>query len=121
MRALKAEVVVVLRAAFAKFPRLGSYEDTSGQRAAEVRLKTFSRSDRGQVLFHNDLMTCCRVSLQDVSKRRARFHDRLSGPAHPDAPIAANNVAAGPQMAAAEGAVVQGNPAPNTPPGGLET
>ena len=32
-------------------------------------------SELGQVLFHNELMQCCLVSLQQVSRKRATFHD----------------------------------------------
>lgn len=73
VRPVKADVAAVVKAAFEQFPRLGTYTPGGGDR--EVVLKAWSNSIEGQKLFHNELMRCCRLSLSQVSQRRAAFHD----------------------------------------------
>ena len=67
VRPSKPEVVKVFKAAFEQFPRLGAFlaeED-------KVLLKGWTDSVRGRTLFHNDLMHCSRVSLRQLSQKRA--------------------------------------------------
>ena len=78
----RSEVAAVLKAAFAQYPRLGSFQEPVGGGSGEVVLKAWSQSERNQILFHNELMQCCRVSLQEVSQRRARFHEDWPGRGH---------------------------------------
>ena len=73
VRPAKRDVVRVLEAAFAQYPRLGSFTAGGGQR--EVVLKGWSESEQGQILYHNELMRCCGVSLRDLSKKRASYYD----------------------------------------------
>lgn len=73
VRPSKRDAEEVLMAAFAQFPRLGTYTAGGGDR--EVVLKGWPLSVKGRILFHNELMRCCRVPLQQVSKKRAEFHD----------------------------------------------
>ena len=125
VRPAKKEVETVLQAAFAQFPRLGVY--IPGGRDQQVTLKGWTQSDEGQVLFHNKLMRCCRVSLQEVSKKRAAFYearpaarnlvDESIAPALEHDPGAASRQdgPAGDDEMAAIGLV----PAPATPPGGV--
>ena len=63
----------VLEEAFKKYPRLGTYDPKGGDK--EIQFKSWPRSKKGETLFHNELMQCCRVSLRDLSKKRASFHD----------------------------------------------
>ena len=73
VRPSKRDTEEVLKAAFAQFPRLGTYTAGGGDR--EVVLKGWPLSVKGGILFHNELMRCCRVPLQQVSQKRAEFHD----------------------------------------------
>lgn len=114
----KTEVVAVLKAAFKQFPRLGDVQEKRGDR--EIQLKSWPNSVKGQILFHNELMKCCRVSLLEVSKKRAHFHE--SRPRI--VPEVAMQEAAGnvPVPAAEDAGVLEvpvaGAVAPNTPPDG---
>ena len=65
----KPEVANVLTAAFEQFPRPGAFHDQEG----EVVFKGWPSSVRGQTLYHNELMRCCRVSLRQLSQERAQF------------------------------------------------
>ena len=38
-------------------------------------LKGWSQSEKGQILFPSELMLCCGISLNQVSKKWAAFHD----------------------------------------------
>ena len=67
-----AEVRAVLAAAFQQFPRLGHFDDDA---QTTFTLRTWTESDRGHALFHNDLMRCCLLSLSEVSAKRASFID----------------------------------------------
>ena len=123
----RSDVVAVLKAAFRQFPRLGLYQDDG--RAQRVVLKSWSLSERNQILYHNALMRCCRVSLHELSQRRARFHDArprgrpvgqgLSDVRRDADPAGGEHAAPADGSAAARGAV-GGVPAASTPPGGLE-
>lgn len=127
VRPPKQEAVQVVIAAFEKYPRLGQYVDRAGDR--EVELKSWSQSERGQTLFHNELMHCTRVSLQELSKKRAAFYDAPPPPRVPDQPSAAGlalqaeaeaaGVAADGGIALATPAALGRVPAPVTPPGGI--
>ncbi|CAK0828249.1 unnamed protein product, partial [Prorocentrum cordatum] len=70
-RPSKPEAVAVLKAAFEQFPRLGECQEQNG----EVFLKGWPDSELGRALFHNELMRCCRVSLRQLSQKRAQFHE----------------------------------------------
>ncbi|CAK9013513.1 unnamed protein product, partial [Durusdinium trenchii] len=88
-----AKVKLVCEAAFKQFPRLGRVE---GGKDAAVSLKTWSTSRRNQILYHNGCMRACRVSIREISHRRALFHNSGEGraaaaadpaePAQPEAP-----------------------------------
>ena len=127
VRPPKAEAARVLAAAFVSYPRLGHTTDTQGEQA--VALKSWPQSERGQTLYHNELMKCCRVSLEAVSKKRAAFYDaRPPQPPVPDSGHHAPQDAAvrGDEVYAATGPMVaaeldDGGPAvaPVTPPGGF--
>ena len=69
----KGEVAAVVEAASGKHARLGTYVPRAGDR--EVLLKAWSTSEEGQKVLHNELMSCCRISLSEVTQRRAAFHD----------------------------------------------
>ena len=77
----KSQVMQVLKAAFQQFPRLGTFKEQNG----EVLFKGWPTSVRGQTLFHNELMRCCRVSLRQVSQKRAHFHEGRPTPIQPKA------------------------------------
>ncbi|CAK0905985.1 unnamed protein product, partial [Prorocentrum cordatum] len=70
-RPSKPEAVAVLKAAFEQFPRLGECQEQNG----EVFLKGWPDSELGRTLFHSELMRCCRVSLRQLSQKRAQFHE----------------------------------------------
>ena len=86
VRPKKADVVAVLRAALAQYPRLAAF-DGDGQEF--VTLKGWSTSEVGRIMYHNDLMNCARVSLREVSEKRALFFDK--SPAPLPAPAAGRN------------------------------
>ena len=71
LRPPKAEAIQVLQAAFAQYSRLGALEGT-GKDVAVV-FKGWSDTFQGRVRFHNELMRCCRLSLQTLSKKRAQY------------------------------------------------
>jgi hypothetical protein len=73
VRASKDDVVAVVQAAFVKYPRLGVLNPTDGGKT--VVLKGWPSSEDGQILFHNELMRCCGISLLELSKKRAAFHE----------------------------------------------
>ena len=130
----------MLKAAFEQFPRLGTFQEQEG----DVLFKGWPSSVRGQTLFHNELMRCCRVSLRQLSQKRAQFHEGRPPPTDSRANSAAGSPAqsrplqgaraddpcaasAPPRTApsASEpgaGAASQGLRAfaPSTPPGGVE-
>ncbi|CAK0817830.1 unnamed protein product [Prorocentrum cordatum] len=124
-RPSKPEAVAVLKAAFEQFPRLGECQEQNG----EVFLKGWPDSELGRALFHNELMRCCRVSLRQLSQKRAQFHEgrpqladatpsRAAGPPAQPPPsrgARASDAGAAPdaQCFWRRGAV------PSTPPGGL--
>ncbi|CAK0876195.1 unnamed protein product, partial [Prorocentrum cordatum] len=83
-RPSKPEAVAVLKAAFEQFPRLGECQEQNG----EVFLKGWPDSELGRTLFHNELMRCCRVSLRQLSQKRAQFHEGRVTPALPLTPSA---------------------------------
>lgn len=90
------QVRAVLQAAFRAYPRLGSVRDDT------VYLKGWSASRANQILYHNDSLLCCRVSIREISQRRALYQENKDPPEVPNQP----------QNAAPAG------PAPPTPPGG---
>ena len=145
----RQDAIAVLKAAFAQYPRLGSYSE----RNSEVILKAWSPSMHNQIQYHNELMQCCHVSLSELSQRRARLSD--AGPANiahacgegvgsaAGVPLAANHdhivrpaeLVAAPlhvrqeaddavergAMSDGPAAVLTGSrPASSTPPGGIE-
>ena len=77
----KSQVMQVLKAAFQQFTRLGTFKEQNG----EVLFKGWPTSVRGQTLFHTELMRCCRVSLRQVSQKRAHFHEGRPTPIQPKA------------------------------------
>ena len=122
-RTLPLQVKEVLEAAFQRFPRLGLIEPTpASARKKEdcgVKLRTWSTNSVNQLLFHNEAMQCCQVSIREISKRRALWHDRHQQqptlpPGQGEAPLAAG--LPGSQAAPAAPAV----PAPSTPPTGRD-
>ncbi len=122
IRPTKNDVVNVLEAAFAQFPRLGTYTARAGHR--EVVLKGWPNSDKGQVLFHNELMQCCGLSLAELSKTRAQYYDLHPLPAARAAAAASAGERAGasaepPRLGLDEGEALNANHGPPTPPGGL--
>ena len=90
-RAPKPQVERVLQAAFDQFPRLGQFVAGVGER--DILLRRWPMSEKGQVLFHNELMQCCRVSLQQLSKKRATYYD--TRPSRPSLVLAAPADASG--------------------------
>ena len=135
------DVVLVLQAAFAKFPRLGAYSARGGER--EVVLNTWPKSETGQVLFHNELMQCCGLTLRELSQKRASFHEEASSAAlaraaaagapaaGSDVGVAAAGLVSAPAVAGADaaghdGGVGAGLPgpvgvlSPTTPPAGVQ-
>ena len=120
------------------FPRLGRYSGRAGDR--EVVLNTWPLSETGQVLFHNELMQCCGLSLRDVSQKRASLHEPAplevsrvpaqavasGGGNVADAADAAAVDPVLPQAASHGGcaggsAPLRGGMAPATPPAGLQS
>ena len=72
MHPKRFQIIAVFDAAFQKFPRLGCW---TSEAKTEVALKSWPASERGRIAFHNDLMNCARVTLYDVSVKRALFFD----------------------------------------------
>ena len=108
------QVQDVLTAAFEQFPRLGYVEQKMSGRKEDVAvvLRGWSTNPANQIRFHNQAMQCCKVSIREISKRRALWHDRQ--------PVA---VADAPDPSAAEAPpqdpgppVTSRAPAPATPP-----
>ena len=64
-------------------------------------LKAWTHNDRGHILYHNDLMTACRVTLAQVSEKRARFFEGRAA----KAPRAADGAVLEAPGAVADGAV----------------
>ena len=69
------QVKAVLQKAVQRYPRIGSLTLSSNQKECTLVLKSWSNSKRNQVLFHNDILQCGRVSLRQVSERRALFNE----------------------------------------------
>ena len=113
VRPSKPGVIAVVQAAFQQFPRLGSYGGRGGDR--EVVLKKWGQSDKSQKLFHNELMNCCRLSLSEVSQKRAVFYD--ARPQIPVVSVGGEDAAVAPSPAVLS--VGAAREAPNTPPGGV--
>eukprot|EP00435_Cladocopium_sp_Y103_P011419 s250_g3.t1 len=70
--------------AFSLCPRLGQV-NLSTRRGSEttVLLRGWSATTTNQVLYHNEAMRCCRVSIREISKRRSLWHDRDAGRGDP--------------------------------------
>ena len=71
LRPSKPVVREVLDAAIAQFPRLFSWADES---KSVLKFLTWSPSPTNQVMFHNECMTCARMSLREVSQKRLLLH-----------------------------------------------
>lgn len=100
LRPPQAKVLQVFQTVFSLYPWLG-----------QVNLST----RRGcEMLYHNEAMRCCRVSIREISKRRALWHDRDAG--RDDLGDDVLQGVEGEEPAAEEVAVV--TPQPATPPCG---
>lgn len=97
------QVRTVLQAAFKAFPRLGEVRNDI------VYLKGWSASRANQILYHNDSLACCRVSIREISQRRALYQEN-----NKDHPEEAAEEQQTEQASAPRG------PAPATPPGGRD-
>ena len=64
---------------FSLFPRLGQVNVTKRGSETTVLLRGWSASTTNQLLFHNEAMRCSRVSIREIAKRRALWHDRSAG------------------------------------------
>ena len=42
-------------------------------------LRAWSSNIANRMQYHNEAMKCCRVSIRDISKRRALWHDQHAG------------------------------------------
>ena len=108
------QALEVLTKAFQLFPRLGYISQPAGGRGGDttVVFRSWSSNAANQIRYHNEAMKCCGLSIREISKRRALWHDRSRGeqrvaaPAAPDAEMA---VPAAPPLMA---------PQPATPPTG---
>ena len=99
------QVKAVLKAAFSKYPRLGAFEGESS-----VRLKSWTETKDNQVMYHNEAMKCCRVSIREISRKRAQWSTK-SPLALDNEPEQGHELPAGPQLRV---------PQPATPPGGRD-
>ncbi|CAL1161923.1 unnamed protein product, partial [Cladocopium goreaui] len=100
LRPPQAKVLQVFQTVFSLYPRFG-----------QVNLSTRRGSE---MLYHNEAMRCCRVSIREISKRRALWHDRDAG--RDDLGDDAPQGVEGEEPEAEEVAVV--TPQPATPPCG---
>lgn len=100
LRPPQAKVLQVFQTVFSLYPRFGQV-DLSTRRGSEM-------------LYHNEAMRCCRVSIREISKRRALWHDRDAG--RDDLGDDAPQGVEGEEPEAEEVAVV--TPQPATPPCG---
>ena len=103
----------VLAAAFRQFPRLGYLQPPAHKKEETlVKLRAWSTNPANQTLYHNSAMACCRISIREISKRRAIWHDKQqqNKPGGPEGP--GNVEAAAVAETPAEGLRV---PAPSTP------
>ena len=57
VRPSQADVRKVLEAAFQTFPRIGYFKD---DKKKEIVFRNWPSSKEGQILFHNEVMQCCR-------------------------------------------------------------
>ena len=79
IRPPQAKLLQVCQKAFSLFPRLGQVNVTKRGSETTVLLRGWSASTTNQLLFHNEAMRCCRVSIREIAKRRALWHDRSAG------------------------------------------
>ena len=68
----RAQVKSVLEKALRQYPRIGELTSREGQ--PTLVLRHWSDTQRNQILFHNQILQCGRVSLREVSHRRGLFN-----------------------------------------------
>ena len=74
------EALQVLKKAFELFPRLGRVSEPARRGGdTTVFLRAWSSNIANRMQYHNEAMKCCRVSIRDISKRRALWHDQHAG------------------------------------------
>lgn len=110
LRPPQGKVLQVLQKAFSLYPRLGQVNATAGRGSDTiVVLRGWTASTTNQLLYHNEAMRCCRVSIREIAKRVSLWQDREAGKAAGEA-------------VGAQGAVLeerqQAAPQPATPPTG---
>ena len=104
------QVKSVLQKAVQRYPRIGSLNVSS--KDCTLVLKSWSNSKRNQILFHNDILQCGRVSLRQVSERRGLYNEEQRSTSVQ--PGERGHSAAAPAPSPSQ----SGLPAPPTPPGG---
>ena len=104
------QVKSVLQKAVQRYPRIGSLNVSSKE--CTLVLKSWSNSKRNQILFHNDILQCGRVSLRQVSERRGLYNEEQRSTSVQ--PGERGHSAAAPAPSPSQ----SGLPAPPTPPGG---
>lgn len=104
------QVKSVLQKAVQRYPRIGSLNNSSKE--CTLVLKSWSKSKRNQILFHNDILQCGRVSLRQVSERRGLYNEEQRSTSVQPGERGHNAAAPAPSPSQS------GLPAPPTPPGG---
>ena len=114
------QVKDVLVAAFQRFPRLRYVDEkvvpnSNGKKDVTAVLRGWSTNPSNQIRFHNQAMQCCKVSIRDISKRRALWHDRQAG-AQPAQESAVDEAPARDPPQDRRSSTDSRTPAPATPP-----
>ena len=74
------EALQVLKKAFELFPRLGHVSEPARRGGdTTVFLRAWSSNIANRMQYHNEAMKCCRLSIRDISKRRALWQDQHAG------------------------------------------
>ncbi|CAJ1456259.1 unnamed protein product, partial [Effrenium voratum] len=78
LRPSTTQVKKLLTEAFEQFPRLGSIN--TRVKDGIIELRGWSSARANQILFHNECMQCAKISIREVSRRRALFHEKSAQP-----------------------------------------